>query len=236
MKFSKKEILIICGISLLLSFVIVLIWYGETRAPSDAVPPVSSSTPPVSGDKSDLIVVETPQPGGIVISPLMVKGKARGNWYFEASFPVILKDANGNILAQAPAQAQGEWMTTEFVPFEVTLTFTPPKFVCFRAPCTIPGTLVLKKDNPSGLPEHDDSVSIPVNISNQISTPTTQACKPTGCSGQVCSDKEVITTCEYTAAYACYKTAKCERQTNGVCGWTPTPELQACIKNPPPLN
>lgn len=55
-------------------------------------------------------------------------------------------------------------------------------------------------------------------------------CKKTGCSGQVCSDKEVITTCEYKTEYECYKRAACERQTNGECGFTPTPELTACLK------
>lgn len=53
-----------------------------------------------------------------------------------------------------------------------------------------------------------------------------------GCSSQICSSQEgVISTCEYKEAYACYKTAKCERQTNGVCGWTNTQELTECLNN-----
>ncbi|HEU4434925.1 MAG TPA: DUF6748 domain-containing protein [Pyrinomonadaceae bacterium] len=55
-------------------------------------------------------------------------------------------------------------------------------------------------------------------------------CFKTGCSGQVCADEEVMTTCEYRAEYACYKTAKCERQANGKCGFTETPELRRCLK------
>lgn len=60
-------------------------------------------------------------------------------------------------------------------------------------------------------------------------------CIITGCSGQICSDKEVITTCEFKEEYACYKStnAKCERQNppagEGECGWTPTEELVACL-------
>ena len=54
-------------------------------------------------------------------------------------------------------------------------------------------------------------------------------CKKTGCSGQVCSDEEVVTTCEYRPEYECYKKAKCERQTNGECGFTQTPELTSCL-------
>jgi hypothetical protein len=57
----------------------------------------------------------------------------------------------------------------------------------------------------------------------------TKPCMRTGCSGQVCSDEEVITTCEYRTEYECYKKAACERQKNGECGWTQTPELKSCL-------
>ena len=55
-------------------------------------------------------------------------------------------------------------------------------------------------------------------------------CFRTGCSGQVCADEEVVTTCEYRTEYECYKTAKCERQATGKCGFTDTPELRRCLK------
>lgn len=55
-------------------------------------------------------------------------------------------------------------------------------------------------------------------------------CMKTGCSSQVCAEKEVITTCEYRTEYDCYKKAACERQKNGECGFTMTPELAACLK------
>lgn len=54
-------------------------------------------------------------------------------------------------------------------------------------------------------------------------------CFATGCSGQVCADESVVTTCEYRPEYACYDTATCERQAGGECGWTETPELDACL-------
>ncbi len=51
-----------------------------------------------------------------------------------------------------------------------------------------------------------------------------------GCSSQICSDqKDVITTCEYREEYACYKSATCEKQANGQCGWTQTEQLTACL-------
>jgi len=51
-----------------------------------------------------------------------------------------------------------------------------------------------------------------------------------GCSSEVCSDDpDVVTPCIYRPEYVCYKRATCERQANGACGWTETPELLQCI-------
>ena len=116
-----------------------------------------AESPVVEDTHADLIKVFSPRAEAVISSPLEVTGEARGTWYFEASFPVYLYDANGQELAVTPAQAQGEWMTTEFVPFKATLTFEKPS--------TATGTLVLQKDNPSGLPEHADQISIPVRFS-----------------------------------------------------------------------
>ena len=55
-------------------------------------------------------------------------------------------------------------------------------------------------------------------------------CKKTGCSSQVCSDQDVVTTCEFRKEYECYQKATCERQANGDCGFTQTPELTACLR------
>lgn len=126
-------------------------------SPSPAPEPAPKPAPaPVADAHADLIRVSAPLANTVVTSPLVVSGEARGVWYFEASFPVRLLDVNGSVLAQVPAQAQGEWMTREFVPFKATLTFSLPTNAI--------GTLVLQKDNPSGLPEHGDSISIPVRF------------------------------------------------------------------------
>ena len=65
---------------------------------------------------------------------------------------------------------------------------------------------------------------------NQKPPPNKKPCFKTGCSRQVCADEEVVTTCEYRAEYECYKRAKCERQANGECGFTDTPELRTCLR------
>lgn len=63
-------------------------------------------------------------------------------------------------------------------------------------------------------------------------------CVVDGCSGQLCVEErgDGISTCEWRDEYACYKTARCERQQNGLCGWTQTVELDSCLKNPPASN
>ncbi len=104
----------------------------------------------------DKIKIFSPLPNGVIVSPVSVRGEARGNWYFEASFPVRLEDASGKILISTYATAQGEWMTEDFVPFELNLIFEPAK--------TDRGTLIFQKDNPSGLPEHADTLRMPVRF------------------------------------------------------------------------
>lgn len=94
-----------------------------------------------------------------VKSPLIVLGEAAG-WYFEASFPARIEDADGNIIAQAPAQAKSDWMTTDFVPFEAKLEFNPP--------ATQTGFVVLMADDPSGMNQNVEYIKIPVIFNDYL--------------------------------------------------------------------
>ncbi|MDP2709194.1 MAG: GerMN domain-containing protein [bacterium] len=115
---------------------------------------------PVSGcgDQAEEreIYVTSPQPGQTVTSPLTVEGRARGGWYFEASFPIELVSDAGERLGISFVQAQSDWMTPDFVPFLGELHY--------QAEATTTGKLILRKDNPSGLPKFDDSFEVPVVI------------------------------------------------------------------------
>ena len=106
-------------------------------------------------EKIDLVRVDFPRPQQKISSPLRISGQARGFWFFEASFPVSLFDAQGRVLAQGLATAQTDWMTEDFVSFEAELEFE-------NQTSGSRGTLVLEKDNPSGLPENEDSLEVPV--------------------------------------------------------------------------
>jgi len=106
---------------------------------------------------ADLVRLESPEPLAVIRSPLEITGRARGSWYFEASFPVVLVDWDGRIIAEGVATAEGEWMTEEFVPFRATLEFETPDY-------GERGTIILRKDNASGLPEHDDALEVPIRF------------------------------------------------------------------------
>lgn len=55
------------------------------------------------------------------------------------------------------------------------------------------------------------------------------ACVKTGCSGHICADGDRFSTCEFRPEYGCYRSATCERQADGACGFTKTPALTSCL-------
>lgn len=110
----------------------------------------------IVSDNGDVVYVQFPQEGDFVTSPLLISGRASA-WYFEGSFPVILTDWDGLIIAQGFAVAQEDWMSEGYVPFIATLEFERPIV-------GDTGFLILQKDNPSGLEERDDAIEIPVRF------------------------------------------------------------------------
>ena len=90
----------------------------------------------------------------VITSPYQLTGEAPGSWYFEASFPVLLKNSQGDVILETYAQAEADWMTAEMVPFVIDLIFEIDREQT--------GELILRKDNPSGLTEHDAQISYPV--------------------------------------------------------------------------
>jgi hypothetical protein len=105
----------------------------------------------------DLITVVRPLPGAVVGRTFQLSGKAKGSWYFEGSFPLVVTDVHGAVLAKGVATAQGDWMTEQLVPFTANIKI-PGTYIG-------PATLLLKKDNPSGLTEQDASAAFPIQIS-----------------------------------------------------------------------
>ncbi len=106
----------------------------------------------------------------------------------------------------------GDSLTLTRLGTKVTLAKKAPNATCANVRC------------PAGTWCNDNGGAGPVTCD-----PVAAACKRTGCSGQVCSDRDVMTTCEYRAEYACYNSAICERGSSGECGWRQTPALAACL-------
>lgn len=126
---------------------------------------ISSTTNSTIATIPDLIVVDSPLPNVEIVDfsgVVNVNGKARGNWFFEASAPLELRDENGKVLASGYVHATDDWMTTKFVPFNGVVSFTPSKNLADHKYHTL--TLVLKNDNPSGDPAKQKELDIPLKV------------------------------------------------------------------------
>ncbi len=106
-------------------------------------------------EKNEMIRLDYPLPNQYISSPLTIKGYARGNWFFEGDFPIILTNWDGLIISESYASTKENWMTEDFIPFQGTLEFEKPEYLNR-------GTLILKKDNPTGLSQFDDALEINV--------------------------------------------------------------------------
>lgn len=152
--------------------VVLLLWPRPSNSPTSPDTAVDSSAPASSTAKpgtaagityspasaKDSIKVTSPIVNATlhVTTPVSVTGEAKGSWFFEGTFPASLTDAEGNVLGVAVAKAQSSWMTDAFVAFVANVAYThEPK-------AGSKGYVILRKDNPSGLPQNDASVKIPV--------------------------------------------------------------------------
>lgn len=116
---------------------------------------LNESYPVIRSLSQPIILVDSLKPGDFISSPLIVEGKAR-RAYFEASFPVTLKDGQGNVLAKFFAQAQSDWMTDKFVSYKAILEFKKPE--------TAEGILELEGDDPAGFGNRPGLIIIPVRF------------------------------------------------------------------------
>ncbi len=111
--------------------------------------------------KEQAVVIFYPSPNSHIESPYRIMGQAKGYWFFEASFPIIIKDAkNGDVLANTIAEATSDWMTTDFVPFQAEVEFDVDR--------DTESFIIFKKDNPSGIPEYDAEIMFPVVLKPKI--------------------------------------------------------------------
>lgn len=103
----------------------------------------------------------------VVIEPLTenisnsfyIYGKAKGNWFFEAEFPVQLYNQDNELIAQTNLRAMGDWMSSDFVYFSGSMEFNLDKELLGQK-----GYLRFFSANPSGLIENQKVFEIPVKF------------------------------------------------------------------------
>lgn len=128
-----------------------------TNAPSAPLTPAQQAPTqqPATQEKFPLTIA-SPDFTKTLKSPVTLHGKVSGLYFFEGTFPVVLKDPSGKTLAQTVARADDDWMTDKDVNFTAQLIF--------KVSAPTAATLVFEKDNPSGLPENDYSRSFDVHL------------------------------------------------------------------------
>ncbi len=151
MKIARTIVIALAVIILILLGVLIFV-------PSVKGPTTSGSAPIVSADRH--LTVTAPAAGAVISSPVTLAGSVTGGgWFFEASFPIKILDADGTIIGQGHATAEGgsgAWMTTGTVPFAATISFRTPRYAT--------GAVVFEKDNPSGLPQNAGELRVSVRF------------------------------------------------------------------------
>ncbi len=155
------------GLVGVLAIIIVVLAIFLFSVPTADAPEIATTTPGETSTTTNattseqsplarLVLVTSPRKGATVGHAFTVSGTAPGPWFSEAVFPIQVRDTNGNIVGRAQAQAQGEWQTEGPVTFTARMSID----ATFKGPAT----LILLKDNPSGLPENDDAVELSITI------------------------------------------------------------------------
>jgi hypothetical protein len=85
--------------------------------PNADAPPLQTATAP-----SSEVTVVAPLSGARISSPVSVEGLAPNDWFFEAVFPLELA-VDGEVISEAPAQAQTDWTVEGPVKFRGELKF-----------------------------------------------------------------------------------------------------------------
>ncbi|MGB7957361.1 MAG: Gmad2 immunoglobulin-like domain-containing protein [Minisyncoccia bacterium] len=115
------------------------------------------ATPGYPTSPNGHVQIFNPVPGQTIISPETVSGSVTGGgWFFEATFSVRVVDADGTVLGEGQAQAQSDWTSTGTVLFMGAIPFSVSH--------SATGTIVFSKDNPSGLPQDEESFSVPIKF------------------------------------------------------------------------
>lgn len=115
--------------------------------------PTQGSEPSQETEPTENVILTDFESGDTIKCPFVLEGKARGNWFFEATLSVRLEDELGNVFVQKAVMTEEDWMTEDFVSFKEELYFQTE---------AQSGQLIIVKANPSGLEENANEVAYDV--------------------------------------------------------------------------
>jgi Immunoglobulin-like domain of bacterial spore germination len=132
-------------------------WYvqGRTLATISEMETRATSAASTTLQQQPTLEVYIDSPISNATSSFQVLGRARGFWFFEAQLHVEVRTSTGTLLWKGLGAAQSDWMTTDFVPFTALVNV---------GAYTGPAQLVVRNENPSGIPANDKSIAFPVLI------------------------------------------------------------------------
>ncbi len=138
MNISRKTLVFfeIMGLAIItIALAGVLLFFPElTSAPKNEDIPIKA-TP------TSVVTFDNLSNNDHVIPKQVITGTVPGFWFFEGSFPVTLRDINGNTITTITATTTEDWMVTTNVHFTVTL----PDAFSYNGV----GNILFKKDDPS---------------------------------------------------------------------------------------
>jgi len=158
---QKKDNTLIIVLTLIVLGVLAYVIWG--RPDTKVTPPVDTTAgqttagtttrPVIEGNSADLASLSI-NAGDTISNGDTITGSVRGAYFFEANMIGMFLDANKTSVKTFPINATSDWMTIDPVSFSfVANTAGVPKGT---------GYLRLHNDNPSGLPENDKFIDIPV--------------------------------------------------------------------------
>lgn len=197
--------------------------------------PASDYTPIPDGNATSTPVVTKPavKPYGILVVSL-------GETVTFSDFSLKLIKVESD--SRCPANANCVWAGTTTVRGEfVDKTGTTTKVIELGKTSTFGSvTVTLTEVAPQSITTQtitDTEYRFTLSVQKKSTATTAGKCYIGGCSSEVCSDqKDIASNCIYKEEFMCYKSASCERQSNGSCGWTQTTSLTMCIKDAASVN
>jgi hypothetical protein len=167
-------------------------------------------------------------PNSILKTNQVLTGKAHKSVFEDNLFYMTVLDENKRVLGVNKMFTNGSESVDGVIAFRGVLNFNSTQ--------SRSGYLQVKEDKINLIKIYFDRVSA-LNLEKTLQSPNSQkSCVVGGCSMQFCLEQnevaKLVSTCEYIQAYQCYRTAKCERDTNtGRCGWRMDNTLASCLQN-----